>query len=237
MFHAEKLYHHRVWVRVEKVAWWMAHRAARASFFVYPFRAQTKQEDLCQCVQVLAGFGHEIGQHTHFYAGTKIEWPEKENDLSDANIMHCLRRDFHYLRSIGILPKGFTAGAWLVNDLVLETLLGLGFTYDCSGRFRKPAGRFGTGYNRWQTEARIFTSTRGQLLCLPTTCSVGEWFKWGRRIKTEGEVSFRLVYLHDYDLLSMPNYFLLWLFLALTQRNPPVSAGTVAERIMAEGRI
>lgn len=41
----------------------------------------------------------------------------------------------------------------------------------------------------------------GQLLCLLTTCSLGEWFKWGRKVTAEGALLHQPVYLHDYDLL------------------------------------
>ena len=72
-FHAEKLHDDRVWRRVQPVARWMSARGIRATFFVYPFRAQVANRDITQRVQALAALGHEIGQHTHFYDGTMID--------------------------------------------------------------------------------------------------------------------------------------------------------------------
>src|SRR6266536_696191 len=109
-FHAEKLHDDHIWRQVEKVAYWMAERGVKATFFVYPFRAQAARTDISERVRGIAALGHEIGQHTHFYAGTKIDKPEKVNDFSETNIVRCLYRDFETLQGIGFQPKGFVAG-------------------------------------------------------------------------------------------------------------------------------
>jgi len=120
-FHVEKLHGDCVWKRVEKVARWTIRQRTKLTFFIYPFQAQVVRKDIAERVRALAALGPEVGQHTHFYAGTKIDKPDKVNDLSQANIMYCIRRDFETLSSMGIQPKGFTAGAWIVNEAVLDT--------------------------------------------------------------------------------------------------------------------
>ena len=121
-FHAEKLHEQRVWKKVERVAGWMAEHNMKATFFVYPFPAAVAGKSISERVQWLGSLGHEIAQHTHFYAGTKIAKHEKRDDLSKANVVHCIRRDFETLKEFGFSPKGFTAGSWFVNDEVLDAL-------------------------------------------------------------------------------------------------------------------
>jgi len=217
-FHAEKLHDDSVWRWLERVARWMSVNNIIATFFVYPFRAEVANKDITERVQALAALGHEIGQHTHFYAGEKLEKPEKVDDLDETNIIHCLHRDFHMLRKAGFPPKGFTAGGWFVNATVLDTLVELGFVYDCSAQFPKPRGSQNSPYNRWLRSPRVHSNAHGRLICLPTTCSLGEWFKWGRTVTTEGELSYQLIYLHDYDLLSLRNRLLLSCLLKVSNR-------------------
>jgi Polysaccharide deacetylase len=221
-FHAEKLHDEGVWHRVERVARWMAKKGMRATFFVYPFRAQVAGCDITDRVQTLAALGHEIGQHTHFYAGAKIDKPEKTNDLSDANIIHCLHRDFETLQGMGLPPRGFTAGAWIVNETVWDTLVKLGFSYDCSAQFPKPREAITSPYHCWRRSPQFYTNVHGRILCLPTTCSLGEWFKWRRNLRSAALNPYQLIYLHDYDLLSRSFYFLTWLLLA-TRRDTCVA--------------
>jgi hypothetical protein len=212
-FHAEKLHDDSVWRRLERVARWMSVRGITATFFVYPFRAQVANRDITRRVQELAALGHEIGQHTHFYAGTVIDRPGKVDDLSEANISYCLHRDFRTLHQMGFPAKAFTAGSWFVNGTVWDTLVKLGFAYDCSAQFPKPVEMQKSSYNCWLRSPQIYSSPQGRLICLPTTCSLGEWFNWGRKVRTEGKMPYQLIYLHDYDLLSPHYYFMVWCFL------------------------
>jgi len=212
----------------------MAQNKRYATFFIYPFRAQVAGKDIAERVQALQRLGHEIGKHTHFYAGEKIDKSYKLNDLSETNIEHCLRRDFQTLHSMKVDPKGFTAGAWLVNDRILDTLVDLGFVYDCSARLPKPSGTADSPLHRWLTKADIFTNTAGRLMCLPTTCSLGEWFKWGYKVQIDSHPAYRLVYLHDYDLITLKGYLLTWLFLMTSRRTGTVTALALANALLAE---
>ena len=235
VFHAEKLHADHVWREVEKVAHRLAVRDVKATFFVYPFPAAVVGIDIVQRVRWLGCLGHEIAQHTHFYAGAKIHKHEKIDDLSDTNVVHCLERDFEALRQSGFLPRGFTAGAWYVNDTVLDTLIGLGFDYDCSAQVPRPTRVMSSPHHRWLDAPQFFRNTRGQLLCLPTTCSLGEWFKWGRKIRTNGRVPYQLVCLHDYDLLSFRNHLLLRCFLQLTKKEIKPLSVVVEQHLFTRG--
>jgi len=228
-FHAEKLHDDLVWNWVKPIARWMSVRDIRATFFVYAFRAQIANRDITDRVQTLASLGHEIGQHTHFYAGTKVDKPEKVNDLSEANIVHCLYRDFQRLAEMGFTPNGFTAGAWLVDRTVLDTLVKLGFSYDCSAQFPKPRHMTVSSYHRRLRSPELYANAQGELLCLPTTCSLGEWFKWGRKIRIDGKVPYQLIYLHDYDLLSFRNRLLVSWFLRISNRETLKPLASIAQ--------
>jgi len=209
----------------------MGEHGIRATFFVYPFRAQTAGKDITERVRTIAAMGHEIGQHTHFYAGTKIDGPEKINDLSDENIVHCLTRDFDTIKQMGFSPRAFTAGAWLINPTVYNTLVNLGFDYDCSAHYPKPKENLKLVELR---SPRFYSNSRGRVLCLPTTCSLGEWFKWGRNVTTEGKFPYQLIYLHDYDLPVFRNRVLFPLFLNTCRRKFSQPLATIAQHYQLE---
>ena len=234
-FHAERLHEPRVWKKVERVAGWMAEHNMRATFFVYPFRAAVAGKSISERVQWLGSLGHEIAQHTHFYAGMKIAKKEKVNDLSKANVVHCIRRDFEMLKESGFSPRGFSAGSWFVNDAVLDALVELGFVYDCSAQFPRPKTSGPVPNHRWLRAPQYYSNSHGRLLCLPTTCSLGEWFKWGRKTISESDQFYQLVYLHDYDLLSLKRGILLFCFLKVTKRRTLEKTASLAERCISGG--
>lgn len=233
-FHAERLHDHRVWEKVQRVAGWMAKHKLKATFFVYPFPAVVIGESIAERVQWLGSLGHEIAQHTHFYAGTKIAKHEKRDDLSKANVIHCLRRDFETLKEFGFPPKGFTAGSWFINDAVLDTLVELGFVYDCSAQFPRPTTWERNPHNCWLSAPQCYSNTHGRLLRLPTTCSLGEWFKWGHKASRERDQFYQIVYLHDYDLLSLKRSLLLFCFLKLIKGKVVEQSVSLAQRCLFE---
>ena len=237
-FHAEKLHEQRVWKKVERIAGWMAEHNIRATFFVYPFPAAVAGIDIGPRVRLLGSLGHEIAQHTHFYGGTKIAKHDKRDDLSRANIIHCLRRDFETLKEFGSPPKGFTAGSWFVNDALLDTLVELGFVYDCSAQIPRPKTSHLDPNNRWLRAPQYYSNTHGRLLCLPTTCSLGEWFKWGRKARRESDQFYQIVYLHDYDLLSLKRSLLFFCFVRMNKWAALEQSASVAERcLFSEGSL
>jgi len=228
VFHAERLHADHVWREVEKVAHRLAARDVKATFFVYSFPAAVAAVDIAPRVRWLGSLGHEIAQHTHFYAGRKIGKNEKIDDLSDANVVHCLQRDFEALRQSGFSPKGFTAGSWYVNDTVLSTLIGLGFDYDCSAQLLTPRAAMRSPQQRWLGAPQLFRNTSGQLLCLPTTCSLGQWFKSAARPMRERHAAYQLIYLHDYDLLNLVERSMLRCFLKITKGRTLMPSASIA---------
>jgi hypothetical protein len=234
-FHAEKLHDDQIWRLVERFARCMELNNIRATFFVYPFRSQIAGADITHRVRAVAALGHEIGQHTHFYAGENVEKGNKVDDLSQGNIVRCLSRDFETLRQMGFAPKMFTAGAWFVNPILYETLVGLGFRYDWSAQFPKPQTSFSSPYNSWLRSPCFSSNSRGRILCLPTTCSLGEWFKWGRTVMTEGTLPYQLIYLHDYDLLTLRNRVLSSIFRYISRRRTFMSLSAIAQQYETVG--
>lgn len=214
-FHAERLHDDMVYQRVKRIAEWLSRSGKQVTFFVYPFRAEVVNQTskVIDRVRYLAELRHEIGQHTHFYAGRNIDKPHKVNDLSEDNIRNCITRDFLILQEGGVHPKGFSAGAWIINEIVLFALVDLGFLYDCSARLQKMQILYKNPNHMWLSEPELWTNEKGKLILLPTTCSLGEWFRGGYRLYTNGDVLYRIVYLHDYDVLSFKRYLALWFFL------------------------
>ena len=236
-FHAEKLHEFRVWQKVRSTALWLAENDIRATFFVYPFPATVYGENIGDRVGLLASLGHEIAQHTHFYAGSQIDKRHKVDDLSKGNIVYCLRRDFDALSAMGCPPRGFTAGAWFVSDAVLEELVNLAFVYECSAQFPKPRPPAVDPRAQWLRSPLTYRTERGQLLRLPTTCSLGEWFKWGRRIAKAGAHYHHIVYLHDFDLLTMRGYLMLRCFLRTIRSESLEPTANAAEQYFRLGGV
>ena len=234
-FHAEKLHQNRVWQRVEKAAHGLSRHGICATFFVYPFPATVYGKSIDRRVRALAALGHEIAQHSHFYTGCNIDKTNKADDLSNENILHCVRRDFEALATIGEIPKGFTAGSWFVNDIVLDALVDLKFVYDCSAQFPKPKPATQDPRTQWLPSPQIYSNDRGRLIRLPTTCSLGEWFKWGRKTGIDHDHFHQVVYLHDYDLLSYRAHFMLFCFLRMIRRKALEPTSSAAEQYMRYG--
>jgi hypothetical protein len=204
--HAEALHDDRVWRRLRAILTLMTRRGSRATFFVYPFRAVVAGKDISDRVRRLAALGHEIGQHTHFYAGTAIASPEKRNDLSDDNVRACIKRDFEWLRRVTGAPNGFTAGAWLAPDSLYAVLIELGFAYDCSARVPALCRGARPASTLWLEQTQVRKSPAGSVKILPTTHTLGDGLLRRRRetcLLSSGE-GYQLAYLHDYDLLRWP---------------------------------
>jgi hypothetical protein len=241
VFHAEKLYDDRIWRKVEKIALRMARMKEGGTFFVYPFRSYLAGKDISERVQCLAALGHEIGQHTHFYAGTQVDKPRKVDDLSPRNMSRCIRRDFEMLHHMNIPLKGFTSGAWVVDKVIWDTVIDLGFIYDCSTRFPKPGGITNSSHHRWLQAQQNYAGAKGSLLLIPTTCSLGEWFKWGHNMQNEIHMKvgafYQVIYLHDYDLLSFPHDLLLRVFLSLRGRRGLVTTRSLADNLIERNNI
>jgi peptidoglycan/xylan/chitin deacetylase (PgdA/CDA1 family) len=235
-FHAEKLHQSQVWQKTHLAARLLAKHGIHGTFFVYPFPAAVYGEDISSRVRTLAALGHEIAQHTHFYAGSQIDKSHKVDDLSRENIAYCLRRDFVALSAMGCSPRGFTAGSWFVDEMVLEELVDLGFIYDCSARCPGPKPPAAPDPRaQWLNRPQTFRTPRGQLLRLPTACSLGEWFKWGHRRMEENLPPHRIVYLHDFDLLTMRGRLMFSCFLRLVRSDEFATTANAARQYLESG--
>lgn len=231
--HAERLDHDAVWARVQPIARALAEDQARVTFFVFPYRAEAAGADIGARVRELDRLGHEVAQHTHFYAGDSFLTDRKSDDLSDANVAACINRDSERLAAMGLEPRGFTAGAWQLPEAALQTLCELDFAYDCSARHPQPRDPEPNPHHRWLARVRTYDGGSGSLVLLPTSCSLGGWFKWGRRSLLTGPPGYQMVYLHDYDLLARRTRLLLAAFLGLRRGSLDVSAGELASEVLA----
>jgi peptidoglycan/xylan/chitin deacetylase (PgdA/CDA1 family) len=236
--HAERLHDDATWRHVRWLLDVLERRDGRGSFFVCPLRASTSGVDIAPRIREIAARGHEVGQHTHFYALQAGEGGpprfEKRTDLSPDNVRRCLDHDLAVLRRAGIQPRGFVAGAWAIDDTVLAWLGENGFAYDLSFRSfplryeSVPAAR---GEGCWAP------FRQGALLEIPTTASLALALRQallGReRWPMLGADRFQVLYLHDYDLLDWRQRALLRLLDAWLGRVPRVTAGTLEARSAA----
>jgi hypothetical protein len=216
--HTEQIHDDRVWARLRSLLDVMSRRRSRATFFVYPFRAIVagRGEVAFERVKRLREEGYEIGQHTHFYAGRAIDKPNKVLDLDNDNVRRCLERDYQWLGRI-VSPRGFTSGAWVVQETLYPTLAELAFNYDCSSRsLTMEAGD--SGHAVWLEHPEVRRCGEHSLLLLPTTHTVKHVLRlsrWPGVTAASGRVRYRLVYFHDYDLLRWEFYIAVSLILRL----------------------
>lgn len=227
-FHAEKLHDDEVWRRTLSVAQALADDGVRLTFFVYTYRADFVGADVTKRVRELDTLGHEIAQHTHFYTDTPVTG-EKSDDLSNANVAACIRRDFERLLTMAPAPRGFTSGAFLFPDGMLDVLSDLGFRYDSSTCHPRGRASSSNPQRRWLAAPKLSADGAKRLVCLPTSCSLGQWFKWGRRTLVAGSPSYQMVYLHDYDLVVPKTRLLLGLFLRLRQSRMDIGAKELSD--------
>jgi peptidoglycan/xylan/chitin deacetylase (PgdA/CDA1 family) len=201
--HAERLEVDRVWDRTRSVLNALEHHDGRGTLFVHPFSAIDAGYDLTPRIRELVDRGHEVAQHTHFYAVRTPGSPGKlPTDLSEENIHRCLDRDLSYLRSAGVDPKGFTSGGWAITPTVVQWLEGNGFVYDCSYRsfdlkYRSVAAEAGGG--------KLRAERVGKLVNVPTTIALRDAalgvLTRRHRLLPADRFEYELVYAHDYDLV------------------------------------
>ena len=226
--HAEMLHRDKVWGVVDQLAHRAARRGARLTFFVHPFWALVDGADIAARVVRLAGLGHEIGQHTHYYDARTGRVPgHKAGDLDPCNVVRRLEEDHGGLRRAGISPRGFVSGAWVVPDGLADWLAGRGFHYDCSLRTYAPPSNLPDA-----APAGLPCVLRGGLLEVPTTAPLRRAIGLTPRSVRLGDLEYQLVYCHDYDLLDpRKRAALRCLLLALPLRGwRLVGAGEIAER-------
>jgi hypothetical protein len=199
--HAEELERDDVWRAVSRFAGAFERRGMRLTVFVHPFRAIRSGFDLAPRLGELRDRGHEIGQHTHYYATFEetAAGTRKETRLDRATIRACLDRDHAYLRDAGAAPSGYVSGGWAIHDEIFAWLRERGFVYDCSYRtYRLPYANAAAIAG----DAAAGPFRLGGLVEVPTTDPMSGWMRRGGSWRrATARAAYRLVYLHDTDLL------------------------------------
>lgn len=204
--HAERLHDERVWGRTREALDELDRRGLKMTFLVYPMRSVAAGRDVRDRVRELRARGHEVGQHTHFYAGRATERPHKRTDLSDRNVRECIGRDRAWLGECGVEPKGFCGGNFMMTDAAFEALAELGFTYDCSARMTWERDNYEAPHP-WSDRAEVRRFGARSLVLLPNTeyLTLPQLLDPRRRNRAtplSNGTSYQLVMNHDYDLLN-----------------------------------
>jgi len=204
--HAERLHDTRVWRRTLEALDELDGRGLKITFLVYPMRSVAAGRDVRDRVRELAARGHEVGQHTHFYAGPATERPHKRTDLSDRNVRECIGRDRAWLAECGVEPKGFCGGNFMMTESAFEALAELGFVYDCSARMTWGRDNYEAPHP-WSDRAEVRRFDGRSLVLLPNTeyLTLPQLLHPRRRNRATplpDGTSYQLVMNHDYDLLN-----------------------------------
>jgi hypothetical protein len=228
--HAERLHEAPVWHAVQRLLGRLERAGGRATFLVSPLRASVAGVDLGPRLRELVRHGHEVGQHTHYYAlataahGVSFE---KRTDVSPENLRRCLDHDHGHLLAAGIRPRGFVAGAWAIHDVAQDWLVEHGFEYDLSFRsfplgYDSPAAARGDGCDR--------PFVRRGLLEIPTTATLALAV---RRALARHDLPYEVVYVHDYDLTAARSRLLLAALDRVAGPAERVTVGTLKARLAA----
>lgn len=228
--HAERLHEASVWHAVQRLLARLERAGGRATFLVSPLRASVAGVDLGPRLRELVARGHEVGQHTHYYAlttGAHGVSFEKRPDASPENLRRCLDHDHGRLLAAGIRPRGFVAGAWAIHDVAHDWLLEQGFEYDLSFRsfplgYDSPAAARGDGCDA--------PFVRRGLLEIPTTATLALAV---RRALARRDLPHEVVYLHDYDLTAARARLLLAALGGLVGPAERVTVGALKVRLAA----
>lgn len=205
--HTELLHDDRVWGRLQAALDELDRKERKITFLVYPLRSVVAGHDIRGRVRELVERGHELGQHTHFYAGLVTERPFKRSDLSDRNVRECITRDYQWLEECGVQPAGFCAGNFMMTEAAFEILAELGFIYDCSARLPWERNNFEAPHP-WLEGAEVRHFGTRALVLLPNTeyLTLPQFLhprRRNRKARLAGESGFyQIVMNHDYDLLN-----------------------------------
>ena len=229
--HAERLERDDVWHRTDAFLHRLERRGGRATVFVHPRSAIAAGVELRSKIGVLLDRGHEIGQHTHFYADDGAVGKPQTTDLSPENVRRCLDRDHRYLIDAGVDPRGFVAGAWAIVDEVTPWLRDHDFTYDASVRafplsYESGDASRGDGWTAAEIEHGIVR--------LPTTAPVSRAVRGRAPRARVADTEYELLYLHDYDLMRARTRLAAAALLLTSTRARWTTAGELAALAMKE---
>jgi hypothetical protein len=232
VLHAERLERDAVWRATRRFLRWVAAAGGRATVFVHPLSAIEARTDLGPRLREIADGGHEIGQHTHFYAPREPGSDAPTTDLSPSVVRGCLERDLAYLRAAGFPPRGFTSGGWAIVPDVSEWLRSNAFDYDSSYRsfdltYANAAAAPGGG-----STAAV---ARDGIVRLPTTASVrvaieAVLYRRDESLRAPG-FRYDLAYTHDYDLVVARRQIAAHALVRAWRSGPWRTAGELAELV------
>lgn len=198
--HAERLHEDAVWRALGRLLAVVERRSGAATFLVSPLRASVARVDLGPRLRELADRGHEIGQHTHYYALAEVTAGpvrfEKRTDVSPANVRRCLDHDHARLTAAGIRPRTFVAGAWESPPAAHAWLVEHHFRFDLTRRtfaLRYPGRPPSPGT---PGDPSILP---GGLLDIPTNGTVLHALQ-RHALGTSPARPYAVWYVHDYDL-------------------------------------
>ena len=202
--HAERLEVDRVWSHTDALLRRLERRGGRATLFVHPFSAIEAGADLGPKLRSLVERGHEIAQHTHYYAPRPAGSTAKPVSLVDPeNVVRCLDRDLAYLREAG-MDTARVRGRWLGHhdrrDRLAPGARVLPTTRACA-RSRSPTS---TPARSPATDGSGRPTRTAWFVC-PTTTPVARSFRRGSWPISIGVGRYDMAYIHDYDLLR-PRY-------------------------------
>ena len=230
--HAERLERERVWSHTDDLLRRLEHHGGRATLFVHPFSAIEAGSDLGPKIRSLIERGHEIAQHTHYYAPRRVRPADPTakpvGSVDGANVVRCLDRDLAYLREAGADPRGFVAGGWVITTAAIDWLHANGFAYDSSFRsfalaYRNPGAVPGDGWTRPSADEGVVR--------LPTTTPITRWFRRSTKPLPIGVGKYDLAYIHDYDLLRLSRRATARTLVARWRSGPWKTAAEIAELV------
>jgi|GEM_PF-3339263 len=206
--HTEALHEECVWRGVREMLRYFSGHGVKATWFsINPafvgYRAMGHEEGKwIERLRKIQEAGQEIQQHTHFYKGKEGVSKGEGYDMSSEHMRKRLSEDREWLRGAGYDPRGFTSGAWKVNDDLFRILHEMGYIYDSS---------FKTGIFRHIHDVLEIPST-GHLKIM-----LIDFFKLKshRAFLEYRDMRVRAVPFHDYDLASFKFRSALKLFVLL----------------------
>jgi len=214
VIHTERLHDDRVWKRIKKLLSFFKKFNIRANWFLINpafsgYRAMGFDEEKWkERLKILVENNQSIEQHTHFYKGKKGVPKGEGYDLSEENILKRIREDREWLKNQGFEVKGFTSGAWKINEEILGVLAKEGYRYDLS-------------FNNFNLDKNLSIKEIGGILEIPATTNIKRLFwdlirlKWKRRILKYKDTEILLVHFHDFDLKDFFNYWILFFLIKI----------------------
>lgn len=201
--HTERLHEEGAWRQVRKILkYFFVHNVKATWFSINPtfagYRAMEFSEDKWkERLKVIASFGQDIQQHTHFYKGKEGVAKGEGYDMSSAHIRKRLLEDRQWLEAQGFCIQGFASGAWMTSDELFQSLSSLDYTYDSSIRGRDVKNLHGIVGIPVSSKLRKLTKDFCSLQLEQSFLST-----------TEEKVC--VISFHDYDLQSVKFRFVLY---------------------------